>query len=351
MTVARGGPRRRRERGRTRRRGSRRYGSRSTSLSRPRSGSTICRGPRRCHAARRRPRSNGPWRDRRRREACSRRPGAGGRRPPAPPQPHLARAWTGPPTCWRSPARERPSGAASERPRRGAPAGAPVELGGIAIAHGTARRDALEAGRAFESHLSHLVVHGALHLLGYDHGTSAGGPDHGGPGRRRAGDPRGRRIPTAEEVPVAERTSGAAASQAGLTGWLRRLIGGAQRRQPARRRRGAARCRRGRRRAPVPGPSAACCSTCWNSANSGRRRHGAARRYRGGGRSRDDRPGGRDDAPAGPLAPAGLSRHGWTMSSAWFTSGTCSTIGASRRPAPRSPPCCAGCCSCPRPCR
>ena len=54
-----------------------------------------------------------------------------------------------------------------------APAGAPVELGGIAIAHGTARRDALEAGRAFESHLSHLVVHGALHLLGYDHGTSA----------------------------------------------------------------------------------------------------------------------------------------------------------------------------------
>jgi probable rRNA maturation factor len=42
-------------------------------------------------------------------------------------------------------------------------------LGDIAIAYETLAREAKENGRAVADHLSHLVVHGFLHLLGYDH--------------------------------------------------------------------------------------------------------------------------------------------------------------------------------------
>jgi probable rRNA maturation factor len=41
--------------------------------------------------------------------------------------------------------------------------------GDIAIAYGVTRREAREAGKAFADHASHLVVHGVLHLAGYDH--------------------------------------------------------------------------------------------------------------------------------------------------------------------------------------
>ena len=44
-----------------------------------------------------------------------------------------------------------------------------LELGDIAIAWETCRREAEDAGKDFEAHLSHLLVHGTLHLLGYDH--------------------------------------------------------------------------------------------------------------------------------------------------------------------------------------
>lgn len=47
--------------------------------------------------------------------------------------------------------------------------GMPVELGDIAIAWDTCAREAQEAGKPFEAHVTHLVVHGILHLLGYDH--------------------------------------------------------------------------------------------------------------------------------------------------------------------------------------
>ncbi|MBY0381838.1 MAG: rRNA maturation RNase YbeY [Xanthobacteraceae bacterium] len=47
--------------------------------------------------------------------------------------------------------------------------GAPRMLGDIAIAYETTRREAEEEFKPFENHLSHLVVHGFLHLLGYDH--------------------------------------------------------------------------------------------------------------------------------------------------------------------------------------
>ncbi|WP_024509604.1 rRNA maturation RNase YbeY [Bradyrhizobium sp. ARR65] len=46
---------------------------------------------------------------------------------------------------------------------------APHSLGDIAIAYETVRREADEEGKPFADHLSHLAVHGFLHLIGYDH--------------------------------------------------------------------------------------------------------------------------------------------------------------------------------------
>ncbi len=46
-------------------------------------------------------------------------------------------------------------------------------LGDIIFAHETIAREAEEAGRSFEDHLSHLAVHGLLHLFGHDHLTDA----------------------------------------------------------------------------------------------------------------------------------------------------------------------------------
>lgn len=48
---------------------------------------------------------------------------------------------------------------------------APQMLGDIAIAYQTTRREAESEGKPFADHLSHLAVHGFLHLLGYDHMT------------------------------------------------------------------------------------------------------------------------------------------------------------------------------------
>ncbi len=47
----------------------------------------------------------------------------------------------------------------------------PPMLGDIVIALQTLRREALEEGLTEEFHLTHLVVHGFLHLLGFDHLT------------------------------------------------------------------------------------------------------------------------------------------------------------------------------------
>ena len=43
------------------------------------------------------------------------------------------------------------------------------ELGDIAIAYDTCAREAEAQGKPFEHHVTHLIVHGVLHLLGYDH--------------------------------------------------------------------------------------------------------------------------------------------------------------------------------------
>jgi len=49
------------------------------------------------------------------------------------------------------------------------PDGLPLVLGDIAIAHGVVVREAEEMAKPFSDHFSHMLVHGMLHLLGYDH--------------------------------------------------------------------------------------------------------------------------------------------------------------------------------------
>jgi probable rRNA maturation factor len=49
------------------------------------------------------------------------------------------------------------------------PDDAPRMLGDIAIAYETTRREADQEQKPFSHHLSHLAVHGFLHLVGYDH--------------------------------------------------------------------------------------------------------------------------------------------------------------------------------------
>ncbi|PWE31339.1 rRNA maturation RNase YbeY [Maritimibacter sp. 55A14] len=49
------------------------------------------------------------------------------------------------------------------------PGGPPAHLGDIAIAWETCAAEAADQGKPFEAHCLHLLVHGCLHLLGYDH--------------------------------------------------------------------------------------------------------------------------------------------------------------------------------------
>jgi probable rRNA maturation factor len=53
------------------------------------------------------------------------------------------------------------------------PDDAPRMLGDIAIAFETTRKEADEERKPFDHHLSHLAVHGFLHLIGYDHENDA----------------------------------------------------------------------------------------------------------------------------------------------------------------------------------
>jgi probable rRNA maturation factor len=48
--------------------------------------------------------------------------------------------------------------------------GPELMLGDIVLARGVCEREAAEKHIPFERHASHLLVHGTLHLLGYDHG-------------------------------------------------------------------------------------------------------------------------------------------------------------------------------------
>ena len=54
-------------------------------------------------------------------------------------------------------------------PAGGAATRGPAPLGDIVIAYETAAREAAAEGKPFKNHISHLAVHGFLHLLGYHH--------------------------------------------------------------------------------------------------------------------------------------------------------------------------------------
>jgi probable rRNA maturation factor len=49
----------------------------------------------------------------------------------------------------------------------------PALLGDVVIARETVLREAAEQGKNTADHLTHLVVHGTLHVLGYDHDADA----------------------------------------------------------------------------------------------------------------------------------------------------------------------------------
>ena len=53
------------------------------------------------------------------------------------------------------------------------PAEMPRPLGDIILGYGVVSREAAEQGKSLESHLCHLMVHGVLHLMGYDHQDDA----------------------------------------------------------------------------------------------------------------------------------------------------------------------------------
>ncbi|MGH6966653.1 MAG: rRNA maturation RNase YbeY [Phenylobacterium sp.] len=50
-----------------------------------------------------------------------------------------------------------------------APANPEHFLGDVALAYGVCAREAAEQNKPLAHHLQHLVAHGVLHLLGYDH--------------------------------------------------------------------------------------------------------------------------------------------------------------------------------------
>ncbi len=57
-------------------------------------------------------------------------------------------------------------------PTPGALATKPL-LGDIVIAFETVAREAARTGKRLRDHVAHMVVHGFLHLIGYDHETAA----------------------------------------------------------------------------------------------------------------------------------------------------------------------------------
>jgi len=73
------------------------------------------------------------------------------------------------------PSEERSAATPGEMPYLPAPnpVGLPEELGDIALAYETCAREAAEAGKPLDHHMTHLIVHGLLHLLGFDHETDA----------------------------------------------------------------------------------------------------------------------------------------------------------------------------------
>lgn len=55
----------------------------------------------------------------------------------------------------------------------GLPAEALQLLGDVVICAAVVREEAAEQGKAVDAHWAHMLVHGTLHLLGFDHQTAA----------------------------------------------------------------------------------------------------------------------------------------------------------------------------------
>ncbi|WP_373504973.1 rRNA maturation RNase YbeY [Aestuariivirga sp.] len=49
------------------------------------------------------------------------------------------------------------------------PAGETRPLGDVVLAYGVVAREAADQGKTLRDHTTHLILHGVLHLLGYDH--------------------------------------------------------------------------------------------------------------------------------------------------------------------------------------
>jgi probable rRNA maturation factor len=62
-----------------------------------------------------------------------------------------------------------PAASFSEGKVTGATGGEPLILGDVIVAFETVKAEAGTQGKSVRDHLSHLVVHGVLHLLGFDH--------------------------------------------------------------------------------------------------------------------------------------------------------------------------------------
>lgn len=60
-----------------------------------------------------------------------------------------------------------------DMPMQGFGPDAPVHLGDIVLAFGVCRDEAAEQGKSLANHLTHLVIHGVLHVLGRDHEDEA----------------------------------------------------------------------------------------------------------------------------------------------------------------------------------
>jgi probable rRNA maturation factor len=60
---------------------------------------------------------------------------------------------------------------APEQSKRGMPLDAYLPLGDLVICADVVRREAQRDGKPVSAHWAHMVVHGALHLAGYDHET------------------------------------------------------------------------------------------------------------------------------------------------------------------------------------
>jgi probable rRNA maturation factor len=60
---------------------------------------------------------------------------------------------------------------APEQSRRGKPKDMALPLGDLVICAQVVRQEAVRDGKPVEAHWAHMIVHGTLHLAGYDHET------------------------------------------------------------------------------------------------------------------------------------------------------------------------------------